>query len=120
MPAAAEEAQESAERIVKLIHYALLQRNNRVVRNGDILRTNVGAAFRDVAISNPERLLQFRQTIRRIQWMHFKRRNVHQKTWPDELLVQMMLAQDMANILAQIALDAFAKFLNPVDVGLLH
>src|SRR5439155_8491212 len=112
--------QQPAKWIVKLIHYALLQRNNRIVRNGNVLRTDIGAALRDVAIPDSERLLQFRQTIRRIQWMHFKRRNVHEKTWPDELVVQMVLAQHVANVLAQIALDAFAKLLNPIDVSLLH
>src|SRR4051794_30789702 len=42
---------DKAERIVKLVHHAFLERNDGVVRDVYIFRTNVGAALRDVAVA---------------------------------------------------------------------
>src|ERR1700730_90018 len=50
--------------------------------------------------------------------MHFERGNVDQETRADELVVHVMIAQDVANVLAQKAFDTFAKFLNAVNVRL--
>ena len=52
--------------------------------------------------------------------MHFKRGNVDKKSGPNKLLVLVMIAQDVTDVLTQKAFDAFAKFLNAVDVRLLH
>ena len=37
-----------------------------------------------------------------------------------KLVVQMVVAQDMADVLAEVALDALAEFLDAVDLALLH
>ena len=47
-----------AERIVELIHHALLQRNDRVVGDLDFFRTHLGAALGDVAVADAEIVLQ--------------------------------------------------------------
>src|SRR5882757_6035614 len=51
--------------------------------------------------------------------MHLECGGVDQQARADELLVQFMVAQHVAYVLAQEALDAFAKFLNALDI-LLH
>jgi hypothetical protein len=48
--------------------------------------------------------------------MHFERCRIHQKSRPDELFVHVMVAQDVADILTEIALDALSKLLHPFDI----
>ena len=45
-------AKQLRQRIEKPVHNPLLQRNDRIVGDGDILRTNLGAALGDVAIAD--------------------------------------------------------------------
>jgi len=52
--------------------------------------------------------------------MHFERGRVNQESWTDELLVQVMVAQHMANILAKKTLDALTKFLYALHVFLVN
>jgi len=52
--------------------------------------------------------------------MLIKRRRVNQKPRSDEFLVLIMIPKNVADILAEVTLDAFAKFLHAVDVFLLH
>src|ERR1700761_4494938 len=52
--------------------------------------------------------------------MHFKRGSMNQQPRADELLMLVVLAQDVTHILTEKTLDALAKFLHPLDVGLLH
>src|SRR6185503_20635166 len=40
------------------IHHTLLEGNDGVVRDGDVLRANLGAALGDVAVADPPGLLQ--------------------------------------------------------------
>src|SRR6186997_2406001 len=61
-----------AERIVKLIHHSLLERNDGVVGYGDVLRAHVGATFGDVAVTDIEGVLQFLHAVLRVKRMHFK------------------------------------------------
>ena len=43
-----------------------------------------------------------------------------QESRTDELVVQVVIAQDVADVLAEEALDALAEFLHAIDVALLH
>jgi hypothetical protein len=52
--------------------------------------------------------------------MHFQRGDVNQESRTDKFVVQLMVAQNMANILAKKAFDTFTKFLHAIDVLLLH
>src|SRR5437763_10391825 len=52
--------------------------------------------------------------------MHFERGHVYEESWTDEFRVLAMIAEDVTDILAKIALDAFAEFLNAIDVLLGH
>jgi hypothetical protein len=113
-------APKPAKRIIKLVHHAFFQRNDSVIGNLNVFRTNFGAAFRDVAVTDPLSVSQVLQPIFGIERMHFQRGHVNQKTRPDEFVVHLMIAQHMANVLAEKTLDALPKFLNAIDVGLLH
>ena len=52
--------------------------------------------------------------------MHLERRGVDQETRADELLVLVVIAQHVADVLAQEALDALAELLHAIDVRLRH
>ena len=52
--------------------------------------------------------------------MHLERRDVDEEAGPDELVMLVMIAQDVADVLTQEALDALAELLHPVDVALIH
>jgi len=55
-----------------------------------------------------------------VQRMHLEGGDVDQKARPINLIVQLMLAQHVANILAKETFDALSKFLDAVDVLLGH
>src|SRR5262245_19234071 len=76
--------QEFPECIVKLVHYALLERNDRVVGDCDAFRANFRAALGDVAIAHALGLLEFRQPVFGVQRVHLQCRGVNQKTRSDE------------------------------------
>src|SRR5205823_1914982 len=52
--------------------------------------------------------------------MHLQCGNVNQKTWPDELIVHLVIAQHVANVLAKKTFNAFSEFLHTINVLLLH
>src|SRR5438552_14875372 len=103
-----------------MVHHALLEWNDRVVGYRDVLRADLGAALRNVAITDAVRLLQFPGAIFHVQWVHLQRGGVNQKARPDELVVLLMLAQHVADILAEETFYAFAEFLHAVHIRLSH
>jgi len=52
--------------------------------------------------------------------VHFQRRYVDQVARTDELLVQVMIPQDMADVLTEEAFDTLAELLHSIDVRLGH
>ena len=52
--------------------------------------------------------------------MHFQRRHVNEETRADKFIVHLVIAQDVANILAKKTFDAFPELLYAIDVLLLH
>jgi hypothetical protein len=52
--------------------------------------------------------------------MHLELRDVNEQAWPDELLVELMVAQHVTHVLAEKALDALSEFLNTVGIYLRH
>ena len=67
----------------------------------------------------PLRLLQFGHAIFGVERMHFQRGGINQKARADEFLVLVMVAQNVADILAEKTFDALAEFLHAIDVFLL-
>ena len=103
-----------------MVHHPFLQGNDCVIGDLNTLRTNFGAAFGNITITDALSISQFVQSIFGIERMHLERRDMNQKTRPDEFIVQLMIAQHVANVLAEKTLDAFSKLLDAIDVGLLH
>ena len=66
------------------------------------------------------RLPQFLEAILGVERMHLERGGVNQKARPDEFVVLPVIAQDVADVLAEEALDALAELLDAIDVGLRH
>ena len=55
-----------------------------------------------------------------VERVHLERGRVDQEARADELVVHVVVAQDVADVLAQEALDALAELLHAVDVLLRH
>src|ERR1700730_10015871 len=70
---AANLADKHEQRIVKLIHHPLLQRNDGIVGDVDIFRADLGAALRDVTEANAQFFLQQMRTGGAVERMHLKR-----------------------------------------------
>ncbi len=81
---------------------------------------HLGAALGDIAVANTVAILEVADAVFRIEWMHLQRRGVHQEARPDEFIFLVMVADDVADILAQEALNALAELLHAVDVLLVH
>src|SRR6266478_627172 len=115
---AAKFAEEHGQRIVKLVHDALLERNDGVVGDANLLRTNFGATLRDVAKADPKLILEQPRAVAAVERMHFKPGNAHKKARPGELLLLVVFAKNVAYVLTQKTFDALAELLHAVHVEL--
>src|SRR5258708_2433567 len=106
--------------IIKLVDHALLQGNDGVVRYMYVFRTTLRAALRDVAIADPHLVFQRLGPRGAVQGMHLQRRHTHKKARPAELLFLVVVAQNVADVLAQEALNTLAEFLYAVHIFLIH
>ena len=68
----------------------------------------------------PQFVLERLAPVAGVERIHLQLRRVDQEPRADELVVQIVIAQNVAHVLAQETFDALAEFLRPVDVGLLH
>jgi hypothetical protein len=103
-----------------LIGHPFLEGDYGIVGYGYALRTHLRAALGDVAVADAVIVLQIGSAVEGVERMHLELSRVNQEPRSDELLVQLMIAQDVTDILAEKALDAFSEFLHPVRVRLLH
>src|SRR6266568_2119682 len=108
------------ERIEIAVHHALLERDDAIVGDLDVLRTDVGATARDVAQPRAELSPDRGDPVRRVERMHLERRQTDHEARPDEGVLARLVAQHVANVLAQVALDALAELLHAVHVLLRH
>src|SRR5262245_50294259 len=106
--------------IVEVIHDALLQRNDRVVGNVNIFGANFRTAFGDIAEANPEFVLQQFGARQTVEWVHFQPGHAHEEARSAKLVLLLVIAQYVTNVLAEKALNAFAKFLHAIDLALIH
>src|SRR3954467_15015284 len=53
-----QDPEEPRQGVVEAIHDALFQRNDRIVRDANLLRTDIGAALRDVAVPDAVLVLE--------------------------------------------------------------
>src|SRR5271154_144874 len=107
------------QRIVISVHDALLQRNDGIVRDMDVLGTNFRAALRNIAVAQPQLILQHLQARNSIQRMHLESRYAYKESRPAKLRLLVVIAQNVANVLAQEALNTLSKFLHPVSIFLI-
>src|SRR5256712_13216108 len=109
------------ERIVELGYHALLERDDRVVGDVDVLGADLGAALRDVAVTEALLRADELEAIVRVERMHLKGSEPHEVARAAEaLLVLLMVPHDVADVLAEEALDALVELLDAVDVLLVH
>src|SRR3989304_2532223 len=114
-------AQEPDDGIVVLGDDALLERDDGVVRDVDMLGADLGAALRDV--EEPQARLAPGQLLAvvGVQRVHLQLRQPHEEARARERrLVVLVVADDVADVLAQEALDALAELLAALDILLEH
>src|SRR5258706_7907560 len=117
--AAAEPPPGPLERILELVRDALLERDDRVVGDLDVLRADLGAALRDVAVPDPAGVLQVLAPVGVVHRVHLEAGRPDEIARAHERPLGLVVAQDVADVLAQEALDAFPILLDPLDVLLL-
>src|SRR6202007_1071903 len=86
----------------------------------DVFGANLGAALRDVAESDTELVFQQPRAGQAVEWMHFKAGNANEETRSAELFLFGVVAKDVADVLAEEALDALIEFLHTLHVALVH
>src|SRR6266436_768033 len=108
------------ERIEIAVRHPFLERDDAIVGDLDVLGADLGAAARDVAEARPELPSDRGDPVVRVERVHLERRQSNHEARPDEGVLARLVAQDMADVLAQVALDALAELLHPVHVLLHH
>src|SRR5690348_4464378 len=86
-----EQSHQRAKRIVVIVNNSFLERNYRVVGDGDSFRTNFRAAFRDVAVSDTVKILELPGSVDCIERMHLQRRGECKKARTDERIVLLVI-----------------------------
>src|SRR4029450_10936931 len=107
-----EHAQQLGYRIVELVDDAFLQRDDGIFRNRDVLRAHLRATPCDVAETDAVAAPQMAEAWLGIERVHLERGVVENEAGADELFVQVMITQDVADILAQETFDALAELLD--------
>ena len=110
------------QRVVELGYNPLLERNDRVVGDVDVLRADLGAALGDVAEAEPALLLDAAPARSFVSsgCISSAARRTKKRGPGERWLVLVVVADDVADVLAQEALDALVEFLDAVDVLLVH
>src|ERR1700721_262523 len=93
-------AEEHGQRIIELVDDALLQRNDGVVGDVNFFGTDFAAAFGDVAEANAEAILEQAGTIKAVNRMHLEAGDTDEEARTTESLLFVMLANDVADVLA--------------------
>src|SRR5439155_9247432 len=119
-PAACEPAHEPRERVVTAVDEPLLERDDRIVGDRDPLGTHLAAAFGDVAQADARLVGEHLRAVESVQRVHLERRHPHHEPGPEVAALEIVLAQHVADVLAEEALDALAELGDAVDVLLAH
>src|SRR6266446_6663585 len=108
---AADLSEQHGQGIVKLVHHALLEWNDGVVGDANLLRAHLRATFGDVAKTEAELVLEKSGAVAAIERMHFEASDSNEEARAGELLLLVVLAKNVANVLAKKTFDALAKLL---------
>src|SRR6266567_782108 len=118
--APAQGAPERTKRVEIRVVHALLERDDRVVRYVDMLRADLLAALGDVAVAGSGGPLQQRPPVEDVARMHFQAGNANHVARSVVLLHAVVVAQHVAPVLAEEALDALPELVHSLDVHLPH
>ena len=113
------DAEQPLQGIEVTVHHALFERNDRVLGNRDRLRTYLPATSGDVAVTDVVLVPQIADPVFGVERMHFECSGINEQTRTDKFVVLVVFPQDVAHVLTEKALDALAKLLHALDVGLL-
>src|SRR5258708_7688676 len=114
-------ALDPGQRVVELGHDPLLERDDRVVGDVDVLRTDLGAALRDVAEPEAGLRPQELEAVVRVERMHLERGVTHEHPRTGEgRLVLLVVADEVAGVLAEGSLDGPLEIPDPLHVLLGH
>src|ERR1700692_2394666 len=102
---AADLANKHDQRIIVLVHYPFLERDDGVVGDVDIFGAHLSAALRDVAETYDQFLLQHLCPRDAVKRMHLKRSRAYEEARSAKLLLLAVIAQNVADILAEKTLD---------------
>src|SRR6202041_2054010 len=113
-------APEPGHRVVAGVDHALLHRDDAVVGDLYVLGAHLGAALRDVAHAQAAVVRQLAAVVD-VEGVHLELGEADEEAGPGVLgLVLLVVADDVADVLAHEALDALTELLAPLDVDLLH
>src|SRR5919106_6560602 len=107
-------------RIVVLVGDTLLEGDDGVVGDVDVYRADFGAALGDVAEPEAVVLLEVGQPVGLVHGVHLQPLVPDEEAWSCELGVLVVGPQDVADILAHKALDALLRFVDALDILLVH
>src|SRR6202051_2607653 len=107
-----------AHRVPVLVGDALLERDDGVVGDVDVFRTDLRAALGDVAVGETTLLARLLGAVKHILGLHLEAGHAYEEARPVETVEEAVGAVDVAHVLAQVALDALAELVEAVDVGL--
>src|SRR5436309_15735373 len=100
-PSPREPAPDAANRVVEVVHHALLQRDDGVVGDVDRLGADLGAALGDVAVSDTALLAEVVGARRDVERVHLERGDTDEEARPSERVLPVVLAQHVADVLAE-------------------
>src|ERR671916_980945 len=107
-------------RVVVLVGDALLEGDDGVVGDMDVYRADLGAALGYVAVPEAVVLLEVGKPVGLVHRVHLQPLVPDEEAWSCELGVLVVGSQDVADILAHKALDALLRFVEALDILLVH
>src|SRR2546426_9168284 len=106
---------------IEFVSHPLLERDDPVVGDVDVLRADLGTALRDIAQSDARVPLGELRPILGVERVHVEARDVDEEArHGEDPLLLLVVADDVAHVLTQEALDALVELLDAIDVLLHH
>src|SRR5216684_8162452 len=94
---------------IEVVGHPLFHGNDGVVRDVDVLGADLGAALGDIAEPDAGLLAHELGAVAGVEWVHLEPRDLDEEARTREELIEIMVADDMAEVLAQEGLDAIVE-----------
>src|SRR5262249_52006746 len=110
------------DRVIELVNDAFLERDDAVVGDVDVFGADFGATLGNVAEADVESVFEKAEPVSGVQGMHFQAGDADHEARAAKRLALgfVVIAKDVADILAEKTLDALAEFLDAIDFFLAH